>query len=67
MPGDVGLVAKTIDTIFGWFVSEDGFKEMQKRRALAAKKEEARHALIDHRWDDLRRITAELERLSHEA
>lgn len=32
MPGDVGLVAKVLDTVFSWFTSEDGFREMQSRR-----------------------------------
>lgn len=65
MPGDVGLVAKLVDTVFGWFTSEDGFLEMKKRRALASKKEECRRALLDNRWDDVRRLSVELEQLSH--
>lgn len=32
MPGDVGLVSKLVETVFSWFVSEDGFREMQSRR-----------------------------------
>ena len=66
MPGDVGLVAKVVETIFSWVVSEDGFKEMQKRSRLKAKKKECQHALAEHRWDDLRTLTAEYERLSNE-
>ena len=67
MPGDAGLVAKAVETVFSWFTDEDGFKEMQKRRKLRAKKEECRQALIDNRFHDLARLTAELERLSNEA
>jgi len=63
MPGDVGLVAKVVETIFSWVVSEDGFKEMQKRSRLKAKKKECQNALAEHRWDDLRTLTAEYERL----
>lgn len=64
MAGDAGLVAKAIETLFSWFVSEDGFKEVQKRRALAAKKKECLNALHARRWDELRRCTDEYERLS---
>jgi hypothetical protein len=67
MPGDVGAAAKVLDTIFGWFTDEAGFKEMQKRRALKQKKEECRRALLDNRLDDLKRLTAELVRLSSQA
>jgi len=67
MPGDVGLVAKLVDTVFSWFTDEAGYLEIKKRRALAAKKEECRRALLDNRWDDLKRLTDELRRLSSEA
>lgn len=67
MPGDVGLVAQLVDTVFGWWASESGRIEMQKRRALRNKKEECRRALLDHRFDDLRRLTDELQRLADEA
>lgn len=65
MPDPVGPVAKAVDTIFSWFTNEDGMNEMLKRRRLRAKKEECRQALIDNRWDDLRRLSAELERMSN--
>ena len=32
MPGDVGLVAKLLDTVFSWFTSEQGFAEAKKKR-----------------------------------
>lgn len=32
MPGDVGLVAKVLDTVFSWFTSEDGLAEMMHKR-----------------------------------
>lgn len=65
--GDVGAVAKVIDTIASWLMDEDGYAELKKRRALKAKKEECRRALLDHRWNDLRRLTDELERMSNAA
>lgn len=67
MPGDVGLVAKLVDTVFSWFTDEAGYLELKKRRALAAKKEECRRALLDNRWADLKRLTDELQRLSDQA
>jgi hypothetical protein len=63
MPSDVGLVAKAIDTVFGWFVDEAGYLEMVKRRALRTIKEDCRRALIDNDWDRLRQCIAEYERL----
>lgn len=65
--GDVGAVAKAVDTIFSWFTSEGGKLEAQKRRALKSKREECRRALLEHRFTDLRRLTDELERLSNQA
>ena len=53
--------------ILSWFLDEAGRIEVKKRAALREKKEECRRALIDNRWDDLKRLTAELERLSNEA
>ena len=64
--GDVGLVAKLVDTVFRFFTNEDGLTEMLKRRRLHAKKLECQKALDEHRWDDLARLTAELERLANE-
>lgn len=65
--GDVGLVAKAVDTILGWFTDEAGYLEMQKQRALNVKKEACRKALLDNRFDDLVRLTGELQRLSTKA
>ena len=67
MAGEVGAVAKVVETVFSWFTDEDGFKEMQKRRRLKAKKEECRRALLDNRFADLTRLTDELQRLADEA
>lgn len=64
MPGDVGLVSKLLETVFSFFTSEDGFKEMAKRSALKKKKEECRRALIDNRFADLQRLTDELHALA---
>lgn len=64
MPGDVGLVAKLIERLAGWLLSEDGLREVQKRRALRAKKDACRRALADGDWARLRELTWELERLS---
>ena len=65
--GDVGLVAKLVDTVFGWWASESGRLEQQKRNRLRAKKEECRRALLDNRFDDLKRLTDELQRMADEA
>jgi hypothetical protein len=32
MPGDVGLVAKAVDTIMSWVLDEQGMGEWRKRR-----------------------------------
>lgn len=62
--GDVGAVAKVLDTIFGWVTSEDGMIEWRKRRALEAKRKEAKDALDRHNWELLATRVAELKRLS---
>jgi hypothetical protein len=67
MPGDVGLVAKLVDTVFSWFTDEAGYLEIKKQRAIASKKEECRRALLDNRWADLKRLTDELHRLATKA
>lgn len=64
---DVGAVATLVNTVASWFMSEGGFNEFRKRAQLRAKRDEAKRALQEHRWDDLRRLTAELERLSTQA
>lgn len=53
--------------IASWFLDESGRLEAKKRKALREKKLECEQALRDHRWDDLRRLSAEYERLSNEA
>lgn len=63
--GDVGAVAKVIDVIFSWWTSEAGRLQEKKRKELRKKKEECQRALHENRWDDLRRLTAEYERLSN--
>ena len=64
MPGDVGLVAQTINTIFSWFTSEGGYEEMVRERAIRAKKVEAHRALQNNDFPALRQSISELERLS---
>jgi len=53
--------------VASWWLDESGRAEMKKRKVLREKKEECRQALLDNRWDDLQRLTAELQRLSTEA
>ena len=60
MPGDVGLVAKVIETIVNKFLDEDQIPELLKRRKLRALKEECRRALIDNDWDRLKSATEQL-------
>ena len=60
MPGDVGLVAKLVETILGAFLNEDQIPELIKRRKLKAAKEECRRALIDN---DFVALAAAVERL----
>jgi hypothetical protein len=55
------------EKIFSWWTDEAGRIEIQKRAKLRAKKEECRRALLEHRFTDLRRLSAELERMSNEA
>jgi hypothetical protein len=54
-------------TVVSWFTNEAGRNELLRRRTLLAKKKECLDALRDHRWDDLRRLTDEFERLSTQA
>lgn len=62
--GDVGAVATLVNTVASWLMSEDGYTEWRKRRELAAKKEEARRALINNDFDALQRHISELRDLS---
>ena len=70
MANPLSLTQAVIDTtreVFGWWVSESGRIEAQKRSALRAKKKECQRALQDKRFHDLARLSAELERMSNEA
>lgn len=67
IPEAVGAGLTVIEKIFSWWTDEAGRLEIKKRAALRAKKEECRRALIDNRWDDLKRLTDELQRISSEA
>ena len=66
VPGDVGLVAKLVQVIFSWATDEDGLRELLLKKKLANKRSECAKALADNRFDDLKRLTAELERLSQQ-
>lgn len=70
MADPLSLTQAIIDAgreVFGWWVDEGGRIEAQKRAALRAKKRECQRALLEHRFTDLQRLSAELERLSNEA
>jgi hypothetical protein len=70
MAGPLTLVDTLINAareVFGWWTDEAGRIEAMKRAALKAKREECRRALIDHRYADLQRLSAELERMSDQA
>jgi hypothetical protein len=67
IPEAAGAGLTLIDHIFGWFTDEAGRIAIQKRARLRSKKEECRRALLDHRFVDLSRLSAELERMSNEA
>jgi hypothetical protein len=67
MPGDVGLVAKVVDTVFKFFTSEDGYAEFSKRRKLAALRKDANNALDRNDFVAHARIIDELRRVSNEA
>jgi hypothetical protein len=53
--------------VFGWWTDEAGRIEAQKRSALRDKKKECQRALSENRLADLRRLSAEYERLSDQA
>jgi hypothetical protein len=67
MPGDVGLVAKLVDSLLHFFTDEDQLKETLKRMAITKKQKECHRALEEKRFVDLARLTAELERLCNQA
>lgn len=60
MPGEVGLVAKLLETLVSKFLDEDQIPELLKRRKLASLKENCRRALIDN---DFPRLAIAVERL----
>jgi hypothetical protein len=60
----VGAVATFLNTLAGWLLSEDGYKEVVKRRQLAKLRKDARNALDRNDWAEHRRLVAELERVS---
>ena len=60
MAGDVGLVAKLIDTLVGAFLKEDQIPERMKRRKLKKLKEECQDALARNDWVALADATARL-------
>lgn len=53
--------------VASWWLDESGRLEMNKRKVLREKKAECLKALADGRWDDLKHLTDELQRLSSEA
>ena len=70
MANPLSLAQAVIDTsreVFGWWVSESGRIEAEKRAALRAKKKECQRALANNDWSALAMHCAELERLSNEA
>lgn len=67
IPGAAGAGLTLVEKVFSWWTDEAGRIEIKKRAALRSKKEECKRALIDNRWDDLKHLTDELQRLSTEA
>jgi len=63
MPGDVGLVAELLTTVAKWAMSEDGYRQWSKEKALAKKRKEAHHALEANDYVTLRRLVSELRDL----
>ncbi len=68
MPGDVGAVAKLVETVAGWFLSEEGYGEFKTRRELSKAKQAAVRRLQAARskedWAAVRDAIYALERLS---
>lgn len=60
----VSAITSLVNTVTSWFLDEDGYRQFQKRQALAAKKEACRRALMDNDWDLLKRLTDELRELA---
>ncbi len=60
MPGDVGLVAKVIETLVNKFLDEDQIPELLKRRKLAGLKKECQDALLRNDWVALADATTRL-------
>ena len=71
MPGDVGLVAKLIDSVFSWFTGESGFAEFQKKREGKRLQADADDTFMkwtqeptDENWQAYQRAKMALERHS---
>lgn len=64
LPGDVGLVAKAVEKIAGFFMDEDGFKEVQVRLQLRAKKKDILYEAKRRNWPRVRVLIDEFERMS---
>lgn len=47
MPGDVGLVAKLLDSVFSWFTGESGYAEFTKKRDGKRLQQAADQAFIE--------------------
>ena len=62
--GDVGLIAKAVETIFSAFIDEDKIPEIMKRRKLKSLKEECQRALINNDFVALADATARLRDFS---
>lgn len=54
MSGDVGLVAKVINTIFSWFTDEDGMIDFLNRRKGDSLEKAANQALRTWKLDPTR-------------
>lgn len=66
MAGDPVTAGLTLaEKVFSFFTGAK-FSETMKRRKLREKNEECKKALAERRWDDLRRLTAEFDRMSDE-
>jgi len=61
---DVGLVAKLIETVFSWCTDEAGLAAFRKRREVEALKKELHDAIDAHDYAAVRKLLAELKRLS---
>lgn len=69
-PGDVGLVAKLLDSLLTWAVGEGGIAALRKDRLMKERdrtaQEMLKHARTSEDWAALRAYADESERLSRE-